>query len=197
MPKQLFLGIDVGIRNLSFCILSESNEIVDWQLVDMLQLMKTNVFRSCDDISTADIHGMMAVTLPILFPLGTLLVHHVGIETQPLGQFTNCKMFLIAQLIYNYFHTAWLQGTAGLLQSVRFISPVRKYDPKWLLRYGLKKEKLYEKRKKMSHTLCGNLIRDHNIVNSTLTDLGKCQKTDDLADAFLLALVLLENVLQK
>lgn len=190
---RVVVGIDIGIRNLSLCELVQCPgsgvlEIRRWELVDMLEGTQ---WESARTVTAGAIHAMMEFQLSRLFPdkYCRSHVHHVCIEAQPLGKFTNNRTQLVSHLIYEHFRRHLRDVRVGeTLQSVTFTQPGRKYSDAWLGRYGLKKGKKHADRKLLSVQLCTGLLRDEGVQNATSVTHVGARKADDLADAFLLAL---------
>jgi hypothetical protein len=185
---DIYLGIDIGIRTLSFCELhvgvDHSKQIRSWGVYDMLVLVPEHTATS--RLRASDIHALCTHVLPIIF---NRPVHHVCIEQQPLGSFCNPQVVLVSHLVYQFFYQRFMcDGTRGILQSVQYVAPQRKYAASWLTLCGLVKQTNYKKRKLLSVALCSGLLRAYRISNVTGIDVSALVKGDDIADAFLLAL---------
>jgi hypothetical protein len=197
--NEVYLGIDIGVRNLSYCEfeLQEGRiTITKWGLVDILEGVE--MFKSTRDICTSDIHPLMQLVMPQLFPesYARKRVHHVCIEAQPLGKYANGKTVLVSHLIYNYFRQFLHTMKCGdCIQSVQFVNPARKYCKTWLIEYGKSKQKTHSNRKLLSVELCQLLMNDFLVTNNTGILLENCEKNDDLADAFLLGLSVAQSIL--
>ena len=185
------LGIDVGIRNLSYCILQreENNtfRIPEWRLVDVLQLCGMADV-SCDKLTSNEIHDIASFALPKIFSVNSLQLHniaHVSIEQQPHGKYGNQKIILFSHLIFEYFRSRLLNQSIGdKLETVFFTGAAKKYEKKWLVEHRLPKPTNYAQRKQTSVKLCDLLCKNMGL---SLSPIGA--KRDDLADAFLLALI--------
>ena len=186
------LGIDVGIRNLSFCVLQKSKEgqfcIVDWQLIDVLQLCGLD--GSCDDLTSNEIHDIARHALPLIFPTNFIQryqIAHVGIEQQPHGKYGNQKIILFSHLLFEYFRSSLLNQHRGdTLQTVAFTGAAKKYDKQWLAMFKLSKPTTYIERKQTSVRLCKLFCAKFQLSELPKATLAK---QDDLADAFLLAYI--------
>lgn len=200
-----YLGIDVGLRQLSYCLLDENDgalKIVRWQLEDLLE---RGGFNKIGNITKDDLHDLGQFVFPLLFgnlPLQT----HVGIERQPRfrrHQFQNEKMLLFADLIWDFFREKMWSG-AGHVVSVQFIDPRKKYGSGWLELCGdglpvpketKGKRKLptfsYAQRKRVSVMICRALGRQ---FSWDLGILEEQRKKDDLADGLLMAVLTRESV---
>ena len=189
------LGIDVGLRNLSYCILQKTDEkfsITDWKLIDVLRLCGLD--GSCDKLTSNEIHDIANYALPLLFPPDTIHrynIAHVAIEQQPHGKYGNQKIILFSHLIYNFFRIQLLNQKVGdKLETVVFTGSAKKYEKKWLLDNGLPRPTTYAQRKETSVQLCNIFCKSLHVrtLSGHLTD-----KQDDLADAFLLAFIAWQN----
>jgi len=185
-----WLGIDIGIRNLSFCQLVKQNTgdwaIAQWHLVDMLEFCNTR-FKSCTDMHSIDVHALAEYLLPLIFP-ATALPTFVCIEQQPHGKYGNQKLVLLSHLIYAYFRQFLARATFGQkLLAVKFVSPNSKYCTPWLQKYGQTRGKTHCARKKLSIALFEKLVAEYQVSNLSTVVFADHKKQDDLADSFLLA----------
>lgn len=98
------MGIDVGLRNLSYCLLTGKGRLACWTVVDLLEqppgLVLSALFQNFVDL-------------------------HVGIESQPRW---NRPMWLLSRIVFEYFRARLGHGVL----SVRFLRAHRKYNPRWL-----------------------------------------------------------------
>lgn len=183
----VFLGIDIGIRNLSYCqirISEKTKTIERWGLVSILDNDDDNV----KDLCSSDIHNLCAYKLPQFFTDTSTVVTHVCIEQQPGGKYANPKPMLVSHLVYHFFHAKLMNIKRNdKLQSVQFVAPSRKYQPSWLKSFNEQKQSKYACRKQLSVRLCANLINKDSVDNSSGITLEMYKKSDDLADSFLLA----------
>jgi len=175
---RAILGIDVGIRNMSFCELMVDDEgvfsVERWEVVDLLDGDR----QSANKLKIDVLHPKLEAFLEQYFPPDTSAQKFdcVGIELQPYGRLTNLRMHIAANLLYAYFRSV-VKSQQGKLSSVRFIAAAKKYPPKLLAKCGLKPSRAYPVRKKNSVALCRHLT----------TGLPCRGKLDDLADSFLIA----------
>lgn len=189
------LGIDVGIRNLSFCVLQKDSaghfHIIDWQLIDVLQVC--GIDSSCDQLTSNEIHDIASYALPLIFPIDFIqknLIAHVSIEQQPHGKYGNQKIILFSHLLFEYFRNPLFNQKKGdLLQTVAFTGAAKKYDRRWLSLHNLPKPKTYTQRKQTSVQLCQLFCAQLKLQELPFTR----DKQDDLADAFLLAYIAWEH----
>jgi hypothetical protein len=190
------LGIDVGIRNLGFCVLQRDEKdksflIKDWQLVDVMERCGISN-SSCKKLTSGQIHDMAAFILPVIFPTEFVKLHrlsHVSIEQQPHGKYGNQKIILFSHLLYDYFRRLLHNQVWGdTLETVVFTGAGQKYKPTWLALHNLPIPKTYPQRKLTSEKLCEAFCRVLKLM-----DLPDGPKRDDRADALLLALVIWER----
>lgn len=191
MQNEVWLGIDVGVRNLSYCVLRKCwNEwfIDKWENLDIIKLYTP--FKSFRQMKVMDMHVLIDVVAPALFPLqgSPASYNHVVIEQQPFGQQGNSqKLGLFSHLLYRYFEESRRKALFNdCLYSVNIQSAKSKYCSAWLTCYNLSKEKVYAKRKALSIKLC-KMLQETNSVKVVCSVSKRTRKLDDLADAFLLA----------
>lgn len=184
----IWLGIDIGIRNLSYCVVrsDEGKEfcIEIWQNVDLLQ---DTPFASLKKVSSASVHALAYALLPTIFPPQHIrqTVGHVCIEQQPAGKYGNPKLVLMQHLVYDYFMR--LARVDSTLLGVTFTSAGRKYNTSWLTEFEECRQSDYGKRKKLSVRLALGLIRTRAVTNASGHVFPGNSKADDFADSFLLA----------
>jgi len=176
MPRAI-LGIDIGIRNMSFCELNVAEDrtlsVGRWEVIDLLDGDK----QSANKLKMESLHQRMECFLVKHFPSGPTAQQFecVGIELQPQGRLTNLRMHIAAHVAYSYFRT--LLHLNASLTTVRFIAASKKYPAKLLAACGLASSRVYKVRKQNSIALCRQLT----------TGLPHRGKIDDLADSFLIA----------
>jgi len=189
--RVVTLGIDIGLVNLSFCVLAKDDDIyvpLCWKNIDLMQLAGLGHV-SCRDVTPMDLHDIASFVIPSLFGLDFLRLHniqHVAIEQQPHGKYSNIKMIVISHLIYSYFRHLIIAPirTVSALVTVTMMSAAKKYDPLVLKLYNLSKQKIYKDRKRLSVQLTERICSDIGVCTTGVFDAHKC---DDLADSFLLA----------
>lgn len=193
------LGIDVGLRNLSYCLLKYENgqyEIKDWKLIDVLSLCG-QPDRSCNTLSSQEIHNISEYLLKRIFSpffIRENKIAHISIERQPGGRFSNSRTILFSHLIYEYFRQCLRNVKWGdTLQTSCFVGAQQKYKQKWLSLFNIKTSANYKKRKNNSVFLCCNLCKDLKIQGFNEEQFRNEDKNDDLADAFLLALTVWDH----
>jgi hypothetical protein len=173
--SRCVLGIDVGIRNLSFCELavdpSKTFAVKQWEVVDLLD----GDVQSANKVHLETLHHRLEEFLAETFPPNKVAdFSAVGIELQPQGRLSNLRMLIVSHLIYAYFRGMRNQGA---LQTVRFVAAKLKYPKKHMTACGLRSSRIYKERKRNSVNLCKHLT----------TGLPVRGKVDDLADSFLIA----------
>uniref|UniRef100_A0A6C0BQA7 Mitochondrial resolvase Ydc2 catalytic domain-containing protein n=1 Tax=viral metagenome TaxID=1070528 RepID=A0A6C0BQA7_9ZZZZ len=189
LTEELWLGIDIGVRNLSYCVLRKSQDglfIDAWQNLDLVT--DHTDYQKFEQMNVMEMHALTDLVIPSLFPRSGCPYHHIVIEQQPYGQRGGSqKLGLFSHLIYRYFYN-WFKnlGTDEKLISVRIQPAQSKYCKTWLDQYNFTKQKKYRNRKALSVALCQNLLRDHKVQE--LVERPGGNKQDDLADSFLLAL---------
>jgi hypothetical protein len=170
---RLVLGIDVGIRHLSFCQLlvepAKTFTVKRWEVVDLID----GDVQSANKIHLETLHHRLDDFLRDTFPPETAnQLTTVGIELQPQGRMSNLRMLLVSHLIYAYFRHLRVPN-----QQVRFVSAKLKYPKKHMTACGLRSSRVYKERKNNSVNLCKHLT----------AGLPPKGKVDDLADSFLIA----------
>jgi hypothetical protein len=129
----MYLAIDIGLRNLGFCVLNADGTVQAWELLDLIKLV------GCRKISDITFEKLHTILIRHLMPLlSNLQFQHVGIETQPLrgrGRFRGSpKMWLFSHLIYFCFASGFSVGENNV-KSVRFVDARRKYS-EWMRRFA-------------------------------------------------------------
>lgn len=172
------LSIDVGIKNLAYCII-EKNEndfnILSWDIIKLGDNIK------CKKLTLYDISKELFEILDKIHIFMT--VDEVLIENQP--SFKNPTMKSIAVLLYSFFHIRGIvdkQKTNSNINSIKFISPSNKLKIGTAVKKDLSnnESKKYRLTKETSIKYCLSIISEEekNILN-------KYKKKDDLCDAFL------------
>jgi hypothetical protein len=177
------LSFDVGIKNLSYCLICDE-EIIDWDLISLQE----------EDDKSKKGKSLSEVT-PKLFRLlkekfEHHIIDHVVIENQPVMK--NPTMKSIQMLIYSYFY--YLK-TIDLIpiDSVEFIGASTKVK----LAENILKSKEIEFEKGTNKYKYNKAISIKCVIellqsNSSLLEFfNDHKKKDDLADCYLLALVYL------
>jgi len=101
------LGIDIGIRNFSMCILrrtpSNSFQILDWDNINLLRWLPHRT--TCNKVTMSDIHLLMNTVIPEIWQTRCQphQVQHIAIEQQPQGKYANTKMIILSHLLVHYF----------------------------------------------------------------------------------------------
>ena len=167
---MLVLSFDVGIKNLSYCLLnSDGEQIIKWELVtleinsrdkDKICLNLINKLDSIPDLLTAD---------------------RVLIEKQPSF---NPTMRIIAGCLQTYF---LIRGVidGNSIKRVIIYSPTHKLKCYTGPPFEVKGSTKYARTKKTGILHCEYII-SNNVMNASWVEFfKKCKKKDDLADSFL------------
>lgn len=181
------LSFDVGIKNLSYCLIDDSN-ILDWDLIDLtdeggstkkqdMQKLSSNLFQKLQE------------------KFDSFEIDHVIIENQPV--FKNPTMKSIQMLIYAFFAYKRVLELRQI-KEITFVaaSTKVKYAEAHLQKLGVEIERCEKKYKYNKNTCiqCTSKI----LENGDLLDWFRGHsKRDDLADAYLLGLSYLERKCRK
>jgi hypothetical protein len=163
------LSIDVGIKNLSYCVLNSKGEILDWKNVAVLE-----EDCNCKNIKLEYLVEKFLETLMQYFD-ECFKVESVIIENQPMLK--NGLMKTLSVVIYTYFNMMKMQY--GWIQHVNFISANNKLKCKKMMEPASKN---YKERKNQSIVLTKVYLE---VVPEKLEWLNMQKKKDDLCDAFL------------
>jgi hypothetical protein len=187
------MGIDIGIRNLSFCVLAEEHKgqrltTSSWKTVDLLASLPGAEGLSCNKVTPLDLHEITHYVFGEIFSDDFIRkngVQHIVIEQQPHGKYANVKMIVLSHLLLDHFRRMVYRRAAESdfpLKTAGFVSAATKY-PNWFLRKnGWKKQKKYDKRKRLGIVIAETLCRWHDLHWEM-----EHKKKDDYADSFLLA----------
>ena len=191
MSATHYMGIDIGIRNLSICVLEETKQsitIIKWLNIDIIENIphctKASHLHTSDFTYIIRILGNLGITQTYV----QKTIFAIGIEQQPFSKRGNSlKCQLIAHFLYHLFCN-WRKTSTHTdrLSIVRLIAGQAKYCDHFLHICHENKAKSYKQRKQLSIRLCRLLQQHHNIA----TSIPISSKQDDYADAFLLAMVL-------
>jgi hypothetical protein len=182
------LSFDVGIKNLSYCIISvddndneKSMKILDW---DVLQVTDAN----CKKIKLDDLSCDVLTCLNNNFN-SEECIDYVIIENQP--SLKNGNMKTVAVIIYTFFQMMKLQYNQ--IKQVKFISAANKLKVKKGkdIGFNLKKD-TYKERKQTSIELTRKYLID--MCPEKLEWFNGCTKQDDLSDSYLQLIYFIENI---
>jgi hypothetical protein len=184
------LAIDVGIKNMSYCLLETGGKpvesrprIVQWKNISVL-----SPSMNCKTTSLDCITESMLLKLGDHFD-SDCIVDTVVIENQPATK--NQTMKSVSMVIYTYFHMLRLQY--GQVEQVRFSPATNKLKCKKRFKapFSSLPQKTYAQRKSLAVRLTKGYLEEWFDTNTnTLKDLewfDAQKKKDDLSDAFLLA----------
>jgi hypothetical protein len=189
--KERILSIDVGIKNLSYCVLDVEEgkvQVVEWHNVAVTDA-------NCKKIKLEDISDAVLCTLMEKFD-DTFVATTVLIENQPMLK--NGLMKTVAVIIYTYFNMLKLQY--GNVQSVKFLSASNKLKCKKLRDISSHsrnvdvEKKTYKDRKKLSIELCRRYVS--SVCPHLQEWFNKEKKQDDISDCFLQGVYYIEAVLK-
>jgi len=170
----MILSIDVGICNLSYCLLTEIGYIIDWGIIDLCGKENSKKI----DLITVGRNLRFAMRDKFLDRLD--IIKTVIIENQ-LGLHA-VRMRCVQHMIMQY----WL----GMgVSNVQFISPKLK-----LKNYPECDTSTYAQRKQSSIMITDHEIQNEEICCNKFRDLFRnCKKKDDLSDCYLQAKYFLSN----
>jgi hypothetical protein len=168
------VSIDVGIKNLAFCLIDEKLHIYDWKVVDIsTDCKKCNIEALADNIYKGlDTHMENWKD-----------VDHVLIENQPVLK--NPTMKTVQILVYGYFHSLKMRGHS---LDVRFISAKSKLAVAGVVPCTKYKSK-YSNTKMSSVLTTEHYLRDHEMRDF----FSELKKKDDLSDCFLQAVYFIQR----
>jgi hypothetical protein len=165
-----YISFDVGIKNLSYCIIDiidDSFDIIDW-----------NVITLCDNNEKVNQINLINVGKTLKNKLNELLknfsIDIVLIENQigPLA----IKMKTLQGMIAQYF-------IMKNIENIEFISSINKLKP-----YLGNLKTNYQQRKKYGIEICKCYLNQIDILSKWHPYFYQNKKKDDLADCFLQAL---------
>ena len=181
------VGIDVGIKNLAICCLdfsTETPDIIHWHLLDVIGEGKNATKTSIEDCTTCMMDALKKIDW-----LDTLEdTDKIAIEAQPAGRMAtgNIKCKVLSHCIQSFFYL-------NTKASVTFVNPKTKVGTQVLQEFSGNTleggdenvKKRYNVHKKASI----QIVKE--IVQSTQWKpwFNELKKKDDVADAYLLALV--------
>jgi hypothetical protein len=164
------LSFDIGIKNLSYCILDENYKIYDWNIVDLcgnLNIKKDkytifeNIPKKLDEYNLCDVDVVL-------------------LENQPCLK--NPTMKTIQIIIYTYFLINGLNNQSSTISKILFISAKNKlsfYDGPCI---ECKLKSKYSQTKFLGKEYTKYYLKDNQ---EKLDYFNSHKKKDDLSDAFL------------
>ena len=184
------LAFDVGIKNLSYCLMEDCN-ILDWDLIDLTDDGKEGTTTS--KAKKQDMQTLSSILFQKLQEkFDSCEIQHVIIENQPV--FKNPIMKSIQMLIYSFF--AYKRAIESRqIEAVTFVAANTKvkYAEAHLQKIGAEVEKhsnKYKYNKKISIQCTSDIVQNQGELAEWFENH---KKRDDLADAFLLGLSYLDR----
>lgn len=182
------LAFDVGIKNLSYCLL-ESHE-KDTHIIQWDNLCITD--EKCKTVPLERMTEMTLLTLQDTFANNpNFQVDVVLIENQPSQK--NGIMKTISVIIYTFFNMLKIQ--MGNVKEVRFVSPSSKLKCKWVNRLSNPVSTTYSQRKKLSVQLMKLYMEV--ICPERIPWFQQHRKQDDISDSALFGIYYIENTLKR
>jgi len=177
------LTFDVGIKNLSFCLVdTDPFTIIQWKTVSTI-----DKDLACKKVGIEELTLATLVTLQTHFDDNSA-IDLVLVENQPGAM--NGLMKSISMVIYTYFNMMVLHGQ---VKQVRFISATNKLKCK--LNTDKKAKLTYPLRKKKSVELCAQYLVQ--IAPDRVNWFNAIKKADDYSDTFLYIMYYMESEMVK
>jgi len=176
------LSFDIGIKNLSYCILDETYKIYDWNIVNL-----------CGDLDIKKDKYQILENIPKKLDLYNLLdVDVVLLENQPCLK--NPTMKTIQIIIYTYFVINGLHKENSTISKILFISAKNKlsfYDGPAV---ECKLKSKYSQTKYLGKEYTKYYLKDNQ---EKLDFFNSHKKKDDLSDSYLQGMSYFECELKK
>ena len=171
------LSFDIGIRNLSYCIIDDNFKIYDWGIIDLcgkfdIKKDKIKIFENIPNILDSKC-------------LCELNIDVVLIENQPAMK--NPKMKMIETIIYSYFIIKGLNNESSKISKVLLVNAKNKlsfYDGDKII---CKSKSKYSQNKYLGIEYTKYYLKKNNSIDK-LEYFNNFKKKDDLADSYLQAL---------
>jgi hypothetical protein len=176
---MLILSFDIGIINLSVCVMYHS-QIIIWKIIRLLEKCPKQL--SIDTLIT-NIYINMDSLIGEIKEYTSDNIDFVLLENQPCKASNNIK--ITQTLLYSYFYN--LKHYDGIVKKVLQVSPSLKLKEFYqnIDRTSMTKQEQYKQNKKTSIELCNKFIQN----NDKLIELFQsCNKKDDMADSLLMLL---------
>ena len=183
--SKIILSIDVGIKNLSYCVLEafpSHTNIIDWD-----NICVTN--ENCKKIKIEELTELIIQSLTEKFN-DSFFADIVLIENQP--SLKNGMMKTVAVVIFTYFNI--LKCQYGNINHVKFISATNKLKCHKVQTISTTKASTYKERKKLSIQIASLYIE--HLCPERLDWFLNHNKKDDYADSLNQAIYYIESVLK-
>lgn len=179
------LAIDIGIKNLSYCLCekSESSNILKWENINILD---NTVDQKCNKLKIDELTDLLLCSLLETFDGDTIKADVVLIENQP--SLKNGLMKTISVVVFTYFNM--LKLMYGCIGQVNFTSPTNKLKCQ-LIKDKQTNKLSYKERKALSIATTREYLS--TIDPAKLSWFNEQSKKDDLADAFLYCMYYFES----
>ena len=183
---SVILSIDVGIKNLSYCLFSVSNDCVsikDWKNLIVIE-------GNTKKVEFDELVEYVLDTLSEEFSNNDFAANTVLIENQPMLK--NGLMKTISVVIYTYFKMMSIQ--TGCIDNVKFVSASNKLKCKRKPIDSECSKASYKDRKQLSIQIALQYI--NRLCPDKLNWFHEQKKKDDLADAMCQGIYYIENKLK-
>lgn len=167
------LSFDIGIKNLSYCIIDENYTIYDWKIIDL-----------CGELDIKKDKYKIFENIPIILNKYNLIddIEIVLLENQPCLK--NPTMKTIQIIIYTYFVINGLHNEKSLINKILFISAKNKLSFYNGPNIECKLKNKYGKTKFLGKEYTKYYLNLNNDMKN-LEFFNQFKKKDDLSDCFL------------
>ena len=176
----MILSIDIGIKNLSYCIIDFKKKIHAWAIIDLTTGLKikkdvTKMFESIPKV--LDTHNFNQYDIEIVL-----------LENQPCMKCPTMKSIQI--IVYTYFVITGLNNDESRIESIIFRNAKCKLNIKDMPFVKCKLKSKYSQNKFKAVEYTKHLLKDDQ---QHLEYFESFKKKDDLADAYLQAISYIQN----
>lgn len=174
---MIIASFDVGIRNLSFCII----EILDNSNINIIKWVVEDFIPTYKKVDNVDYAILCSNCIKCLEKYNNffLMCDEIIIEKQPTK---NQKMKNISFCIFTFFVMKYYNNINNKLNKVRFINPINKLNTYPLSPIKSKYTDKYKSRKYIGKKHCEYYITGNQYLYNWF---AMHKKKDDLADSFL------------